>query len=553
MKVFHFLAFFWNFFQEMLFVNYATEDGSGGKTDEEKLLDKVKEKAEGAVDTALGKFDAKIAEALKGAVTTEKYEEFKGEMQELLDKELLTKEDRDKIHNKHGELVDIVVAQGAEIKALKETNTNMSDKEKKDFSRLSKKKQFAILMEKALASDEYKRWYDADSRGATAKMDIKAVTGLVTDHTGAIFVTEAVDNIRDIPREQPHMRDFLAVSDTDETKITFPEITNYADIYTLGAQMLTENEEITDVSFKSEENTSTVVRMGVSMDVSKRYFRGKSSGIINHVIAQIPDAMMFKEDVQVLHGDGSGSNLPGIITDAREFDLTPEVYVATDISSVATYDSGTKALITFAAAHGLLSGDIITIANATEATYNATHTDILLIDETKIVINLTFVVEADTSAWTGTGKSYWFNSVDGAQEFDVLSAASSILEAGLYNANLIFVNPQTTKRLGTLKGTDGHYVGVSRDAAGRLNLDGIPIISIPVIPAGWFLIGDFSAKNIEIREYTTLSIQFLEDVTTKKTNSVVVLADEEIHLVKYNPRWYIYDRFTTAKTQLETP
>jgi hypothetical protein len=518
----------------------------------EELAQYTSAKSQHAIDVAMKGFDDKIKDAIDGSVSKESYEEFKGEIQELLDKEVLTKDDKDKIHQKHGELVQIVVDQGAAIKALKETNANMTDKEKKDFAKLSKKAQFTILMENAMKSDDYKRWYDADSRGATPKMDIKAVTGLVTDHTGAIFVTEAVDNIRDIPRMQPHMRDFLSVSSTDETKITFPEITNYSDIYTLGTQMLTENEEITDVSFKSKENTSTVVRLGVSMNVSKRYFRGKSAGIINHVIAQIPDALSFKEDVQILHGDGSGSNLAGIITDAREFDLTPEDYVATDISSVATYDSGTRALITFAAAHGLLSGDIITIADATEATYNATHTDILLIDETKIVINLTFVTEADTSAWTGTGKSYWHLSVDGAQEFDVLSAAASILEAGLYNANLVFVNPQTTKRLGTLKGTDEHYIGVSRDAAGRMNLDGMPIISIPVIPAGWFLIGDFSAKNVEIRDYTTMTIQFLEDVTTKKANAIVILADEEIHLVKYNPRWYIYDRFTTAKAQLET-
>jgi len=520
----------------------------------EELGEYTSAKSKNAIDTALKSFDDKIKEALKGAVSTEVYEEFKGEMKELLDKELLTKEDRDKIHNKHGELVEIVVAQGAEIKALKETNKGMAGKEKKNFAKLSKKAQFAILMEKALESDEYKKWYDADSNGNTRKMDIKAVTGLVTDHTGDIFVTEAVDNIRDIPRQQPHMRDFLAVSDTDETKITFPEITDYADIYTLGAQMLTENEEITDVSFKSKENTSEVVRMGVSMNVSKRYFRGKTSGIINHVIAQIPDALMFKEDVQVLHGDGSGSNMSGIITDAREFDLTPTVFVTGNFLSIATYDSGTRTQINFNVPHGLLSGDILTLAATTTATYDGDHLDILLIDEKTIVINQAFTADAGVNAnWTGTGKSYWFNSVDGAQEFDVLSAASSILEAGLYNANLIFVNPQTTKRLGTLKGTDGHYVGVSRDAAGRLNLDGVPIISIPVIPAGWFLIGDFSAKNIEIREYTTLSIQFLEDVTTKKQNAIVVLADEEIHLVKYNPRWYIYDRFSAAITQLETP
>lgn len=498
-------------------------------------------------------FDSKIEEAQKGNMTKEEYESFKLDIQNKLKDLNIEETVKTQIHEKHAELLDELKTLGIEVKKLKESNIDMSDKEKKAFQNMTRKQQFSYLMEKAMQSDDFEAWANTDMKGATPKMDALKVTGLASDHTGDIFVTEPVDNVRDIPRMQPHMRDFLAVGATDETKITFPEVKDYNDIYTLGTQMLSENQEVTDVSFKSVEQTSAVARLGVSMNVSKRYFRGRSRSIIDHVVAQVPDALMFKEDVQILHGDGNGTNLNGIITDARAFDLTPTTFVATNFASVASYDGGAKTLVTFDVAHGLLSGDKLTIANATEASYNATHEDILLIDEKSVVINLTYVVEADTSAWTGTGTSYWYQSVDGAQEFDVLSAAASILEAGLYNANAIFVNPQTTRRIGTLKGNDLHYIGVSRDAAGRLNMDGIPIISIPVIPAGWFLIGDFSAKNIEIKDYTTMSIQFLEDVTTNKTNSVVVLADEEIHLVKYNPKWYIYDRFSSAKTQLETP
>jgi hypothetical protein len=519
----------------------------------EQLGEYTADKNKHIIDETKNSLNQKIEEAKKGSVSKEDYEAFKTEIQGQLDGLTIAEEVKTELNRKHAELIDKLKEQGLDIAKLKGSTEGMSEKDKVEFSKASKSAQFRYLMNKAFETDEYKRWVASDMRSATPKMDVKAVTGLAADHTGTIFITEPVNNVRDIPRTQPHMRDYLSVGQTDETNITFPEVTDYNDIYTLGTQMLTENEEITDVSFKSKENTSTVVRMGVSMNVSKRYFRGRSGVIIDHVLAQVPDAMMFKEDVQVLHGDGSGSNLNGILTDARAFDLTPKSYTAGQIASVATYDGGTKALITFTVAHELLSGDSITIANATETTYNATHKDILLIDEKSIVINLTYVAEADTSAWTGDGLSYWYQSVENAQEFDVLSAASSILEAGLYSANAVFVNPQTTKRIGTLKGTDAHYIGVSRDAAGRLNMDGMPIISIPVIPAGWFLIGDFSQKNIEIREYTTMSIQFLEDITTKKTNSIVVLADEEIHLVKYNPKWYIYDRFSTAKTQLEKP
>lgn len=529
------------------FVDISEDEFKDLSTDD--MAQYTADKNQSVIDSVKEEFDQKIELAKKEGVSLGDYTSFKEETKEKLDGLDIKEELKEEIHEKHGELADLLKIYGADIKALKETGSN--GEQKKEFNSLSRKDQFNYLVRKSMETDEYKEWFGRDCKGATPKMDAAKVTGLVADHTGSIFVTEPVDNVRDIPRMQPHMRDFLSVAPTDESKITFPEVENYSDIYTLGTQMLSENEEVTDVTFDSKENTSSVARLGVSMNVSKRYFRGKSRVIIDHVIAQIPDGLLFKEDVQILHGDGAGSNLSGIITDAREFDLTPSTYAAAAFSSVATYDSGTRALITFAAAHGLLSGDILTIANATAATYNVKHTDILLIDETKVVINLAFVTEADVSAWTGTGTSYWFESVEDAQEFDVLSAAASILEAGLYNANAVFVNGQTTKRVGTLKGNDGHYIGVSRDAAGNLNLDSMPIISIPAIPAGWFLIGDFSAKNIEIREYTTMSVQFLEDVTTKKQNAIVILADEEIHLVKYNPRWYIYDRFSTAKNQLE--
>ncbi len=515
------------------------------------------DKLNGLIDETIAKLDAKILEANEKTVSIKDYESFKAEIKEQLSSKLENVDtsaiegEIKQIHEKHGELVDILKKQGDNLNKLQ---SKVPEQKQVEFENLSKKDQFEWLLKNTLASSEFKDFMSKDMHGATPKMDFKAVSASITsDHTGTIFITEPGDNVRDIPRRNAHMRDYISVGQTDEPEFAFPQVTDYTDIYTLGTQMLAENTAITDVTFKSSEVTSSVARLGVSMNVSKRYFRGRSGIIINHVIDQIPDGVMFKEDVQVIFGDGAGNNLSGIVTDAREFDLTPETYIAGAISSVATYDSGTKALITFAAAHGLLAGDKLTIANAAEGTYNAEHTDIILIDETKVVINLTYVAEADTSGWTGTGASYWYQAVDNAQEFDVLSAAQSILEAGLYSANVAFLNPQTIAKIATLKGTDAHYVGVSRDAMGTLTLNGMPVVSFSQIPAGWFLIGDFSAKNVQLLEYTPMSIQFLEDVTTKRENSIVVLADEEIHLVKYNPNWYIFDRFSTAITELETP
>lgn len=485
--------------------------------------------------------------ALKDTISKEEFDAFVATTKETLDKVTVSDKQRTELTEEFAKLKEVAIEQGATIKALKESTVNMNDKQKKAFSQLSKAQQVQFLVDKGLDTQEFKDWQKTNMKGAMTEITAKTVTGLAADHTGEIFVSEMVDNVVDINRAQPHMIDNLTVSQTDETSIVYPEITDLDDVYTLGAKMLTENEEITDVSFKSKENTSKVVRLGVSMEISRRYFRGKSSGIVNRIVSIIPDALGFKKDVQILHGDGEGSNLSGFLKDARELNLDGKAFAAGKIASVATYNGGKQTLVTFTEAHEMLSGDKVTFALATATGYNVEHKDCILIDETKIVINFAYVVEADTSAWTAQTRAYQYKDVDVPNEIDVLNAAVSRLNAGLYNADVIYMHPSTRAKFKTLKGTDGHYISNS-ELEERL---GVKIVLMQAIPAGWYLTGDFSAKAVEVREYSPLSIQFLDDITTKRANSLVVLAQEEFHLVKYNPKWYIYDRLEVGKGQLD--
>ena len=515
-------------------------------TEQEKLMNEI-----------LEKFDSKIKEATKNKMDVSDYEAFKSEIKKsiadagfdtLKAENKVQAEKINEIHQKHGELVNTIAKQNEVI--LKLTTAPVDNSKKVAFNSLSKKEKLGFLLTKAMESSEFKSWKDTNFKGAMPKFDLdrlKATTGIATDHTGTILISEADSFVQDIPRAMVHMRNHITARPTEEVNITFGAI-GYDDVYNLGTQMLSENEAITDVNFETSEVTSNVKRLGVSMPVSRRYFKGKPLEFINHILDILPDALGYKEDTQILFGDGSGDNLAGILKDARKFDLTPKTYSAGNIDSVATWDSGAKALITFENAHGLRNGDKLTIANATASSYNATHTDIIVKDAKNIIINLTYVAEANTSAWTGSGASYWYKSVESAQELDVLLAAKSVLDAGFYTANKLFVNPQSLAKSKSLKGTDNHYINYQAVA----DLIGVDIVPMERIPAGWFLIGDFSSKSIEIRDYSQMSIQLLEDVTTKKGNYIVVLADAEFHLVKKNPQWYIFDRFETAKAELET-
>src|SRR5690606_10057679 len=144
---------------------------------------------------------------------------------------------------------------------------------------------------------------------------------------------------------------------------------------------------------------------------------------------------------------------------------------ANSVSSVASYDGGAKALITFAAAQNINNGDTITIANATNAGYNGAHTA-LVISPTQIVIDETYVAEADTSAWTFTVSSKFKGSVDAAQEIDVLKIAKTLITRQEYAASGIVLHPDDATRIELLKGNDEHYIEKN---GGLLSIGGVPV------------------------------------------------------------------------------
>lgn len=533
------------------------DDGGGGS--EHEMTEK--EKAEKVALDLTKKLDEKFKVLDDYAKKTDL------QKLDLTPEELTTlKADIQKIIGKNTELVDITVAQGKEINKLKEVGMIVQTKKQPETRRGLVKSILDNMFfkgeidedGKALPSEIMEKAINSNFNGAfmeksSKDLQEKTVIGVGTDHAGTIFITDPRMEVRDTPLRQVHIRDLLARETTDGAQITAPEVYDYTDAFTAGAIMLGENTEAPEVQFKTKENTWTLKRIAVSMRISKRYF--KTNGLMwvrDHVLNRLPDQIQFVEDFQLLFGDGSGNNVDGLYKDAQSFDLTPSTYTAGAFSSVATWNSAAQALVTFAAVHNLKNGDNVTIANASESTYNATHTSVIVVNAFQIIINVAYVVEADTSAWSGTGTSYWYQSIDNAQEFDVLSCAVSLLQSGEYFPTGIVLHPNDVQKLGLIKGTDAHYVGVSRDAMGRLNINALPIATTTAVPAGQFFLGDFQ-RAAALAEYTPLNIQLAEDVDTKKKNEVVIIAEEEIIFPKYNPFWFMYGYFAAAKTELETP
>ena len=101
-------------------------------------------------------------------------------------------------------------------------------------------------------------------------------------------------------------------------------------------------------------------------------------------------------------------------------------------------------------------------------------------------------------------------------------------------------------------GDQQHEVIIPNDEA---DLDGLnyiagkPIIESTNIPAGDYLLGDF-VNGANLVDYTSLSLEWADDVTTKLKNQVVLIAQEEVIFPIYMPWAFAYGNIASLITAI---
>ena len=156
-----------------------------------------------------------------------------------------------------------------------------------------------------------------------------------------------------------------------------------------------------------------------------------------------------------------------------------------------------------------------------------------------------------TAFVTGSGGAF-YQSVESANEFDVLIAALNQLALSNYQADTILLNPTDFHKIILLKSTANEYLRQQIFTGIQPTIMGVPVVVNTAVTAGKFLVGALSTSTqLWVRE--GLSVEFSrEDSTNFRDGFVTCRAVERVGLTNYTPNGIVQGTFSTAKTALET-
>jgi len=145
------------------------------------------------------------------------------------------------------------------------------------------------------------------------------------------------------------------------------------------------------------------------------------------------------------------------------------------------------------------------------------------------------------------------DSVDEANDFDVIVAALNQLAAANYNADTILLNPSDFHKILLLKDSQNNYLKDQVYNGLQPVFMGVKVVLNTAIPAGDFLIGNFGVgTQLWVRDGINVEF-FREDGTNVRDGFVTVRVSERIALTNYLPNAFVSGDFATAKAALETP
>lgn len=418
---------------------------------------------------------------------------------------------------------------------------------------------FAEKVGEMYDSEKFKEFLDGHSRksGVFEGFSLKDIVSMTDNYTGDVLISQQQPRVvSPYTGKKLHMRDVLTSLAGDPQ---FPQLA-YTEITALdrNAAAVSENGMLPESSFSLKENTVGTKRIGTHLHISKRMLKSRAF-VQSYIVAMLPEAVYNAEDWNILFGDGNGENFEGIANKqgVKPIETLIGTAVATGIAgsvkAVTAYNSTKGVVVEFTDAHPeILDGMKIQFTGATKVTGLNSVNDVIKMNDRMLLFPEMTFPEAETtvSAMTWTVKHGAYQSIEAPNSLDVIKTAFAVMTYANYAPTAIVLNPITVNAIESEKDTLGRNLGLVENVNGVKTIGGRPIVEYTGIPAGKYLLGDFGPLAAALVDYTNLTLEFAEDVYTKLTNQVAIIAQEEVIFPIYNPWAFAYGDLAALKTAI---
>ena len=265
-----------------------------------------------------------------------------------------------------------------------------------------------------------------------------------------------------------------------------------------------------------------------------------------HIRSLIPngstDAQTIRFPKESAYDDGAAATAQGSAVGQSDFDITA---TSVNVEKIGTFMRITEEML--ADTPQLTS---YLSARVPNKVLSIEDTEILNGDGSSPNLDGLFT---DGAAFVTSSSASFYQSIESANEYDVLIAALDQLAASNYQADSILLNPVDFHKIVLLKSTANEYLKNQVIQGVQPAIMGVPITLNTAVTAGKFLVGNLGvATQLWIRD--GLGVEFSrEDSTNFRDGFVTVRAQERVALTNYQPNAIVQGTFSTAKTALETP
>lgn len=447
------------------------------------------------------------------------------------------------------------------VKQLKAMGEKVDKLTKKGIS-LDTINKFDEKLNEMFDSEKFKDFAAGNVRksGTFEGFSLKDVVSMTNNYEGSLLVTQQQSRVVTPIASKPlHMRDILKVINGDPA---FPNLAyTQVDWMDRNARYVSENGRLPESSIKAKEVQTGTKRLGTHIRVSKRMLKSRAY-IRSFILAMLPEAVYMAEDWNILFGDGNGENLTGIANHKGVMAVETVINEAIvegkagSISSVTPYNEKADTLIEFTNPQPyILDGMMITLTGAATTTLNATFPVVKVNDRQVLLVGVALAeAEADATVAKMTFKvnNAAFKNIEAPNTQDVVKTAFAVMTFGQYFPNFIVLNPITTNAIESEKDALGRPLELIKVVNGVKYIANRPIVEYPGIPAGKYLIGDLNL-GAHLVDYTSLTLEWAEDVETKLANEVVLIAQEEVIFPVYMPWSFSYGDLAKLKSAITKP